>query len=347
MKAIYSDTHKQHGVRTELMSGRMVPAFETPDRAELILARFAEQRLGPALAPTEQSLATAHTIHLPRYIEFLSQAWADWQAAGNDSPCMPSVWRAPGMADATDPRKEPATIDGKLGFWSFDTSSAFVTGTWDAIKASYDVALTGADLIAAGDAVAFAVCRPPGHHAGSTFMGGYCFINNAAAAAQRLIERGATRVAILDVDYHHGNGTQEIFYNRADVLVANIHADPMFEYPHYIGFADEAGRGRGEGFNLNLPMPLGTSWTGYAPALDIALDRISHYGPDAVVVSLGVDTFECDPISSFKLKTCDFPRIGERIASLGKPTLFVMEGGYAVADIGINAVGVLEGFEGR
>lgn len=347
MKAIYSDTHKRHGDRTELMFGRMVPAFETPDRAELIRARFEDLKLGPILPPAAQSLLTAQTVHLSRYIEFLSQAWGEWQAAGYASPCMPSVWRAPGMADATNPRREPATIDGRLGFWSFDTSSAFVAGTWDAIKASYDIALTGADLVAGGEAAAFALCRPPGHHAGRTFMGGYCFINNAAAAAQRLLDRGAKRVAILDVDYHHGNGTQDIFYDRFDVLVVNVHADPVYEYPHFIGYADETGRGAGEGYNLNLPLPLGTEWMSYQGALQTAVERIRCYGPDAVVVSLGVDTFENDPISSFKLKTADFPRLGAAISGLEKPTLFVMEGGYAVADIGINAAGVLAGFEGR
>ena len=181
--------------------------------------------------------------------------------------------------------------------------------------------------------------------AGSAFMGGYCYINNAAVAAQRLRDRGAARVSILDIDYHHGNGTQEIFYRRGDVQVVNLHADPMVEYPYFLGHADERGEGAGEGFNHNFPLPAGTAWAAWGAALDTACDLVAGYGPDALVVSLGVDTFERDPISRFRLKSEDYPRAGRRIAGLGLPTLFVMEGGYAVEEIGINAVGVLSGFE--
>lgn len=347
MKIVYSEAHALHGERSELMFGGMVPAFETPERATLILAELESRKLGPVLPPAVQSLDVAHAIHAPRYIAFLAEAWALWEAEGRTAPCMPSVWTAPGMANATRMDSEPQTIDGKLGFFSFDTSSAILPGTWRAVKAAYDVALTAADLVASGDRAAFALCRPPGHHAGSTFMGGYCFINNAAAAAQLLRNRGAGRVAILDVDYHHGNGTQEIFYARHDVLVANIHADPRFDYPHFIGFADETGAGEGDGYNLNLPLPLGTTWYGYRPALGHALARIAQFGPDTVVVSLGVDTYKDDPISGFKLDTPDYPALGRLIAGLGKPTLFVMEGGYATAAIGVNVAGVLEGFAQR
>ncbi|MBN9275071.1 MAG: histone deacetylase family protein, partial [Mesorhizobium sp.] len=179
------------------------------------------------------------------------------------------------------------------------------------------------------------------------FMGGYCYINNAAVAAQWYRDQGARRVSILDVDYHHGNGTQEIFYDRADVQVINLHGDPMAEYPFYLGHADERGAGAGEGFNINYPMPSGTQWDAWNAALEDGCARLAAYAPDVVVVSLGVDTFEKDPISQFKLRSSDYPKIGERIAKLGLPTLFVMEGGYAVEEIGVNAVGVLTGFEGR
>ncbi len=178
-------------------------------------------------------------------------------------------------------------------------------------------------------------------------MGGYCYINNAAVAAQWFRDQGAARVAILDVDYHHGNGTQEIFYERADVQVINLHGDPMTEYPFFLGHADEKGAGAGEGFNHNYPMPFGTAWEDWSASLEDACARLAAYAPDVVVVSLGVDTFEKDPISHFKLTSEDFPKIGRRIARLGLPTLFVMEGGYAVDEIGVNAVGVLTGFEDR
>jgi acetoin utilization deacetylase AcuC-like enzyme len=178
-------------------------------------------------------------------------------------------------------------------------------------------------------------------------MGGYCYINNAAVVAQWFRDQGAKSVSILDVDYHHGNGTQEIFYRRGDVQVLNLHGDPMTEYPFFLGHRDETGDGEGQGFNLNYPMPSGTGWDAWNASLEDACTKLSAYAPDVVVVSLGVDTFEKDPISQFKLKSTDYPRIGRRIAKLGLPTLFVMEGGYAVEEIGINAVGVLTGFEER
>ena len=254
---------------------------------------------------------------------------------------MPFAWPTRGLrADVP-----PQSIDALLGFYSFDAGSTFVAGTWEAIQASYDVALTAAELVQAGEPAAFALGRPPGHHAGSGFMGGYCYINNAAVAAQWFLDQGAARVAILDVDYHHGNGTQQIFYPREDVLLLSLHADPLVEYPFFLGHSDERGEGRGEGFNVNYPMALGTSWDKWSAALDAACGRLVEYGPDVVVVSLGVDTFEKDPISHFRLTVDDYPRIGRRIAKVGRPTLFVMEGGYAVEEIGLNAVGVLTGFE--
>jgi acetoin utilization deacetylase AcuC-like enzyme len=161
-----------------------------------------------------------------------------------------------------------------------------------------------------------------------------------------LLDGGAGRVAILDIDYHHGNGTQDIFYGRGDVLVVNIHADPMVEYPYFLGHADERGQDAGEGFNLNLPLPHEIDFSIWSAALEIGCRAVVDYGPDVVVVSLGVDTFKGDPISGFRLDTSDYSRIGARLRDLGRPVLFVMEGGYAVEEIGINAVGVLTGFEG-
>ncbi len=346
MQTIYSDKHFGHANQGEFAGGTLVEAFEKPERAEIIKARVEAVKLGEIIPPRSFDLSVAEKVQSPRFLKFLSEVWSEWSKLGRTHPALPSFWRAPGMVDASQPDKEPLLIDGRLGFWSFDAGCAIVAGSWDAIKASHDVALTGVDLLSAGAKAAYALCRPPGHHAGSTFMGGYCFINNAAVAAQALLDRGAKRVAIYDVDYHHGNGTQEIFYARNDVLVINLHADPRQEYPYYLGFADETGAGAGEGFNLNLPMPHGTGWQGFDAALQAANRKIDAFSPDAIIVSLGVDTFEKDPISQFKLKSEDYPKIGRRIAALGKPTLFVQEGGYAVAEIGVNAVGVLTGFEG-
>ena len=188
---------------------------------------------------------------------------------------------------------------------------------------------------------------PPGHHAAGDLYGGYCFINNAAVCAQAFLDQGAKRVAILDVDFHHGNGTQSIFYDRPDVLFASLHGHPSDAFPHFLGYQDESGHGGGEGFNYNYPLRPNTRYDVWSQALDDACNKIRHFSPDALVISLGVDTYEGDPISFFKLTSDDFKRYGAVIASLHLPTLFVMEGGYAVEEIGINTVNVLTGFEGR
>jgi acetoin utilization deacetylase AcuC-like enzyme len=341
MQTVFSPRHAGHSGNVELVAGAIVPAFEMPRRAEIIRARIEEVGLGPILPPEDHPLDTARRIHAPDYVAFLPRVWPLWTERGRSGTAMPFVWPVRGLrADVP-----PTGIEGLLGFYSMDAGATFVEGTWEAIKASHDVALTAAAFVAGGSSAAFALCRPPGHHAGPRFMGGYCYLNNAAIAAQWLRDHGAARVSILDIDYHHGNGTQAIFYDRDDVQVVNIHADPMVEYPYYLGHADERGADAGEGCNLNLPLPHGTDFARWSAALEIACAAVASYGPDVLVVSLGVDTFHADPISAFTLDTPDYPRIGARIRALGWPTLFVMEGGYAVEAIGVNAVGVLTGFE--
>jgi acetoin utilization deacetylase AcuC-like enzyme len=343
MKTVFSPRHAGHAGQMELIAGAIVPGFEKPSRAEIIRARVESEKLGPIVPPGEHDLAAAKRVHASDYIDFLPTAWPMWRAAGKAGSAMPFTWPTRGLRGDVRPK----AIDALLGFYSFDAGASFVAGTWDAIKSSHDVALTAAGLVKAGEPAAFALCRPPGHHAGAGFMGGYCYINNAAVSAQWFRDQGAARVAILDVDYHHGNGTQEIFYARPDVLVVNLHGDPMTEYPFFLGHADEKGTGAGEGFNHNYPLPFGTAWARWSAALEDGCGKVTAYAPDILVVSLGVDTFEKDPISQFKLTSEDYPKIGRRIAKLGLPTLFVMEGGYAVDEIGINAVGVLTGFEDR
>lgn len=344
MQTVYTEAHRQQDGHSELFEGRLVAPFEMPRRAEIVIGRVREVELGPIRPPETFGLGPVERIHDKGFVAFLRDAWKDWVATGREFDALPHVWPVPGLG-----RRLSESIDGRLGYYAIDAGTPIVAGTWAAITASADVALTGEKLLAAGAPAAFALCRPPGHHAGSDFYGGYCFFNNAAIAAQAMRDRGLKRVAILDVDYHHGNGTQQIFYQRGDVLTVSLHADPKQEFPYFIGYADEtgAGEGEGEGFHLNLPLPWGTDWSGYGAALDHALQRIRDFGAEAVVVSLGLDTFEQDPISRFKLKTEDYPRMGEKIAGLKLPTLFVFEGGYAVDALGVNAVGVLTGFEGR
>jgi acetoin utilization deacetylase AcuC-like enzyme len=235
-------------------------------------------------------------------------------------------------------------MSGSLGWFAFDASTPIVEGTWDAALAAARCAMTAAALVAEGERAAYALCRPPGHHAARGTFGGYCYLNNAALAAQYLLDEGRRRVAVIDVDYHHGNGTQEIFWERDDVLFVSLHGDPETEYPWFMGYAEERGSGRGEGFTLNLPLPAGTGWDAYRVALGTALEAVARFAPDAIVVSLGVDTFAADPISAFKLETRHYPMIGELLAGLGLPAVLVQEGGYAVAEIGENVAGVLGAF---
>ena len=343
MKTVFSEQHAGHANQTELIGNEIVPGFEKPSRAEFIRGRVEAVGLGSILPPEYHDLSTASRVHRVDYLDFLPTVWPLWEASGRTGSAMPFAWPTRGLRGDI----VPASIDAQLGYYSFDGGASFVKGTWDAVKSSHDVALTAAGLVNSGERAAFALCRPLGHHAGTAFMGGYCFINNAAVAAQWFLDAGTKTVSILDVDYHHGNGTQEIFYARSDVQVLNLHADPMVEYPFFLGHADERGEGAGEGFNLNYPMPFGTRWEAWSAVLEDACARLVEFSPEVVVVSLGVDTFERDPISKFKLTTADYPKIGRRIAALGLPTLFVMEGGYAVEEIGINAVGVLTGFEDR
>jgi acetoin utilization deacetylase AcuC-like enzyme len=341
VKTVYSEKHRLHHARFELINGRMQPAVEMPSRAETVLERVKAVDLGPVVGPTGHGREPVIRVHDSGYVNFLEKAWDLWTAEGRDYEALPLVWPVRGLRQI-----EPDHIDGKLSYYSFDAGTPITAGTWEAATAAADVALTGADLVRAGARAAFALCRPPGHHAASDFYGGYCFLNNAAIAAQSFIDAGAGRVAILDVDYHHGNGTQAIFYDRPDVFFASIHGHPKQEFPFFLGYEDETGAGAGEGCNANYPLVWGSGFDAWSTALEDACRRIDGYGPDALVVSLGVDTFEKDPISQFKLKSDDYLRIGAAIAKLGKPTLFVMEGGYAVAEIGVNAVNVLTGFEG-
>ena len=279
-------------------------------------------------------------VHSAAYLDFFEGAWARWAEHGRDGDLMPYTWPARTLRAVV-----PVSLHGQLGYYSFDGGAPITAGTWRAAYSAAQVALTAQAAIQNGAHCAFALCRPPGHHAASDLMGGYCYLNNAAIAAQAFLDQGRKKVAILDVDYHHGNGTQSIFYERSDVLFTSIHGHPEAEFPFFLGYADELGEGAGEGFNFNYPLAAGSAWDRWSAALELACTEIEGYDADVLVISLGVDTFKNDPISQFKLDSPDYLRMGERIARLGKPTLFVMEGGYAVEEIGINAVNVLEGFE--
>ncbi|WP_338413508.1 histone deacetylase family protein [uncultured Sphaerotilus sp.] len=346
MRIIHNPDHRLHTAQHEMYRGRLVPCHETPDRLDHVLAALQQRPVGPLCTPEEVPDAALAAIHSPAYLAFLAGAWDAWVAldpANAAFDILPSVWPGRGFRHDVVPRNFAA----QLGLYAFDAGSPMVAGTWAAVRAGAACAVTAARAVTGGERSAMALTRPPGHHAGPDFFGGYCFLNNAALAAQTLRDGGAARVAVLDVDYHHGNGTQTIFEQRADVLTVSLHGDPMTEYPFFLGHADERGQGAGQGFNLNLPLPRGTSADTWFATLDHALQAVERFRPDALVVPLGVDTFEGDPISGFHLRSSDYLRLGERLARLGLPTVFTMEGGYAVADVGINVVNVLQGFEER
>ncbi len=341
MKTVYSDRHRLQDGQSELIDGKLVKCFECPERADIVLARVHEQALGDVIEPTEHGLDPVRRVHTAPFVDFLSVAWDEWVASHGQYDALPIAWPTRTMRHD----RIPTSIDGKLSYFALDAGTPITAGTWSAITAAADVALTGVDLVLGGDRHAFALCRPPGHHAAADVYGGYCFFNNAAIAAQSLRDRGAAKVAVLDVDYHHGNGTQAIFYDRPDVVFTSIHGHPEQEYPYFLGYADETGEGSGEGANLNLPLHWGAGWDEYEQALAAACQFVAGHRPDALVVSLGVDTFKDDPISRFRLDHDHYLRIGEAITALDVPTLVVFEGGYAVAEIGINAVNVLEALQ--
>ena len=342
MQTVFSQDHELRNAKTELFGGELVPPFECPARVEYVMSEITTQGLGDILPPEDFSIESICRVHDPAFVEFLQSCWSEWQAEGYKGEAIPAVIPTRRMQ-----QRIPDHIDGKLGYYAMAIETSISEGTWPAAMASANVALTAQSLIEKGNESAFALCRPPGHHAASDLFGGYCFINNAAICAQAFLDQGAKRVAILDVDFHHGNGTQDIFYHRSDVMFLSLHGDPRQAFPHFLGYADEQGAGNGEGYTHNYPMMPGTAYDTWGDALKNACAKIQDYGPDALIVSLGVDTFEKDPISFFKLTSDDFKRYGAVIAGLNMPTLFVMEGGYAVEEIGINTVNVLTGFEGR
>jgi len=344
MITFYNADHVHHQGKMEMFRGEFVPCFEVAVRAERVLEELRRRQLGAIEEPVSFDDSVLHRAHAPRYVDFLRGAWGEWVAlnpAHRDRDALPSVW--PVRQHRSD--LLPENFAARMGLFSFDVGTPLTSGTWRAARGGAACALSAVERIRSGARSAFALTRPPGHHAGQDFFGGYCFLNNAAIAAQALRDGGAERVAVLDIDYHHGNGTQSLFYERADVFFASIHGDPRTEYPFYLGYADEVGLGAGRGFNLNIPLPRGTQFPAWRAALADALRAIGDFRADALVVSLGVDTFEADPISGFRLCCDDYLRVGEDIVHAGLPTVFVLEGGYAVEEIGVNVVNVLEGFE--
>lgn len=329
MRYFWDERQRAHAPTAEFFNGKLHPAAEHEGRVDAILGAIGETE-----SPGDGGIGPLLRVHPQEYLDLLRDAHREWLAAGRDGEVFPYTFPIVGRR-----KLDLSRIDARLGQHSFDTSTPIGPGTWEACYWSVQTALAGLGAVLGGERSAFAFTRPPGHHAGRDYFGGYSYLNHAAICAQAALEAGKRRVAILDVDYHHGNGTQDIFAGRDDVFFASIHADPSTDYPFFWGHADESG-----GNILNLPLPRGTDWSGYAPALAQALDWIERSGPDLLIVSYGADTHEADPISYFKLRTSDYAPMARRIASLDVPTLIVMEGGYAVEALGANVAEFLSGF---
>ncbi|KAA5610063.1 histone deacetylase family protein [Rhodovastum atsumiense] len=325
--------------------GQMVPMPELPERADAILAML-RKRGNPLTVAPDAGSAPRAAVHTPELLTYLETVHARWTARPDFSEVViPNVFQGPGMSGY------PTDIMGQAGYHSFDLAAPIGAGTWAAVASSANVAVAAARLVGRGEArSAYALCRPPGHHAGRERVGGFCYLNNAAIAAQEVLsllpaQGRRPRVAILDVDLHHGNGTQEIFYDRDDVFFASVHVDPAVFYPFLAGYAHERGVGRGLGTNLNLPLPVGSSEDAVLDAIAALIAAIRAYGPEVLVLSLGLDPYEGDPYQGFRVSTPGFARIGRAVAAMDLPTVLVQEGGYAVADLKQNLASFLDGFE--
>jgi acetoin utilization deacetylase AcuC-like enzyme len=333
MRSFFHPTQFAHAPAQELHNGGWMPHAEHPGRARAIL-----DAIGSTEVPADQGEAPLLRVHPGDYLAFLQTAHAAWEGAGRSGDAAGYTWPVV--------RRRPldlTRIDALLGRYSYDAATPIGPGTWNGAYWGAQTALAATDAVLGGDHAAFALCRPPGHHCGADYLGGYCYLNNAAIAAEAATAAGK-RVAILDIDYHHGNGTQDIFYARGDILFVSIHADPATDYPFYWGHADEIGEAAGEGATLNLPLPQGTTIEPYHRALGTALERIAAFRADLLICSYGADTFAGDPISHFALQTEDYPLLARDIAALGTPTVIVMEGGYAVDALGANIAAFLSGF---
>lgn len=338
MKIVYSDKHAQHDPQTFIVRGVKQRSAEQPERATRLL-QAATGAGHEIIAPMAFGPGPAASVHTPDYIDFLQVAAREWaKLPGASAEVVPNVH------PARQPATYPKALAGRAGWHQADMACPIGPGTWDAALAATEVATTAANLVLGGVRAAYALCRPPGHHAFADMAGGFCFLNNTAVAAQRLRTRHA-RVAVLDVDVHHGNGTQGIFYERADVLTVSIHADPANYYPYFWGHAHEAGDREGDGFNLNLPLPLGSADAPWLAAGDKALARIRDFQPAALVVALGLDASESDPLQGLKVTAAGFHAMAGKIAQLGLPTVLIQEGGYLSDDLGHNLVQFLAGFE--
>ncbi|RDD62970.1 histone deacetylase family protein [Ferruginivarius sediminum] len=339
MQVVHNPEHRRHDPRHFVVNGRVQPNPEVAARVDALLS--AAQEAGhEAMTPPDYGLGPAAAVHTPEYLQFLEHAAERWQRIeGASEEVVPNIhpqgrWRT----------GYPASVVGQAGRHMADTACPIGAGTWRALLGNINCTAHAAQLVMDGAPAAYALCRPGGHHAFADMAGGFCYLNDSAMAAQRL-RRRFRRVCVLDVDVHHGNGTQAIFYRRRDVLTVSLHADPVRFYPFFWGHADERGEGEGTGCNLNVPLPRGTADADYLAALDRALTRVSAFAPGALVVTLGLDAYEGDQLKGLSLTTEGFAAMAARIGALRLPTVLVQAGGYLSEALGRNLASFLAGLE--
>ncbi len=340
MITLYDDVQRTHAPETFLVAGRPQPIPERPERIDMLMKGVVA--IGSkVLQPPPITMETIALVQDRRYLKFLESLRERWGRVPNSSDTpLPNVYAI--QRDSLAPITYPEAVVGQTGYHLGDGACPVTDTTLDAAKASAACAAEGARLLGTSEKLVYALCRPPGHHASSDLAAGFCFFNNAALAAE-LLTRAGKRTAILDIDVHHGNGTESIFYDRADVLTVSIHCHPRRFYPFFWGYADECGRGAGDGFNLNLPLERSSDINAYMPALAQALQRIADFKPDCLVLACGLDIAIDDPFKAFAIRTDDFNAIGRRIAEMNLPTLVVQEGGYPSESLGTNLAAVLRG----
>ncbi len=342
MRVVYSDKQSTHSPQEIAIRGLLIGNLELPARAENL--RAAAQDAGhEIITPRDFGSTPILAIHDSGYVEFLKTAYQRW----TDELALRGPYVASHGTGIRATGRAPASIQGQVGYYLSGGSVPMDAGTWDAAYDAAQCALEATQQVLDGAPEAYAICRPPGHHADTDLAGGFCYLNNVAIAAEHVVQAQG-RTAILDIDVHHGNGTQEIFYERGDVQFVSLHADPNETYPFFVGYADETGRGAGEGANLNLPLPKLAGDELFLEALDRGLAAIEGFAPPLLLVSLGFDAYEDDPQQEGAITLRGFTEAGRRIAELGLPTVLVQEGGYAIDDLGKTLAAFLRGFsQGR
>lgn len=339
LPVVVDDTHRLHDPPFELNAGRQVsPVWERPARLDAILAGL--RTVGIDERPTvPHGDEVLHGVHDPQLLTYLRDAHGNWLAAGGPEIMIADTFRSPRWAEGG---RRPRSPLGALGWFCTDTATPLVAGSYLAARAAVDVACTAVELVLDGADASYGLTRPPGHHAGPDYFGGFCLLNHAAAAAQRFRAEG--RVAIIDVDVHHGNGTQDVFWRDPQVLYLSVHTDPDHQYPYFSGYADELGADAGHGTTRNLPLPPGTGDDGVLTAAEVAGELVDAFDPVAVVVSLGYDAAAADPLGQLSMSPAGYARLGALLGGLGRPTVLLQEGGYALEQLGELAAGTLSAF---